>query len=334
MRGLEVKARGRDLLAQSDCRLAREVPVAGRVELTQHLHTAGRGAPARVVGSGRVKPRPQKPRDLFAVEQLGRHALGFELCTQRVDVSELLAHRATVRAHRPLQRRGRQPAPLGPRQCGSGDALARHQRHDHIAGDLHRRLGVGVQAQRFLHPRVQPPARQRQPITIRCGGYRSGAGLHLPPAVRQQLREVHRPGVDVDLHGLLGAKLRDQSRERPGGLLPLARGHQQRVARRDPEDPHQRTLAGHDQPGPVDRLDREQVPRVRQAATTTHERVAVDHHIPFPLLANARGVLCSAAGSRTGASEPSRSSSHNNRSSSSRPSPPAGSPPARSASSR
>ena len=207
MRGLEVKARGRDLLAQSDCRLPREVPVAGRVELTQHLHTACRSAPAGVVGSGRVEPRPQEQRNLFAVEQLGRHALRFELCAQRVYVSELLAHRATVRAHRPLQRRGRQPAPLGPRQCGSGDALARHQRYDHIAGDLHRRLGVGVQAQRFLHPRVQPPARQRQPITIRCGRYRAGAGLHLPPAVRQQLREVHRPGVDVDLHGLLGAEL-------------------------------------------------------------------------------------------------------------------------------
>ena len=78
MRGLEVKARGRDLLAQSDCRLAGEVAVAGRVELPQHLHIA-RGAPARVVGPGRVEPRPQQPRDLLAVEQLGRHPLRFEL---------------------------------------------------------------------------------------------------------------------------------------------------------------------------------------------------------------------------------------------------------------
>ena len=147
MRGLEVKARGRDLLPEPECRLAGEVAVAGRVELPQHLHSARRGASAGVVGPGRVEPRPQQPRDLLAVEQLGRHALRLELRAQRIDVGELLADRPTVRAHRPLQRPGRQPASPRPRQRRSRDALPGHQRHDHIAGDLYRRLRVGMQAQ-------------------------------------------------------------------------------------------------------------------------------------------------------------------------------------------
>jgi len=114
-----------------------------------------------------------------------------------------------------------------------------------------------VQAQRFLHRRVQPPAGQRQPIAVFDARHGPGARLDLSAAVREQLRQVHRPGVDVDLHGLVGAQLGQQSLKCGGGLLALAHGHQQRIARRDPEDPHKRALARDDQPGPVDRLDRQ-----------------------------------------------------------------------------
>ena len=78
VRGSEVEARLRDLRPQSACRLPREVPVGGGVELAEHLD-ARLGAAASVVGLGRVEPRPQKARDLLAVEQLRGHALGLEL---------------------------------------------------------------------------------------------------------------------------------------------------------------------------------------------------------------------------------------------------------------
>ena len=189
MRGLEVKARGRDLLAQSDCRLAGEVAVAGRVELPQHLHIARRGASARVVGPGRVEPRPQEPRDLLAVEQLGRHALRFELCAQRVDVGELLAHRPTVRAHRPLQRRRSAACFASPtpvrlwRRSGAAPAARPHSRRP-APPPGRRRAGAATPPSPRTAATAPTPADR---VRLLASGWRPGAGLHLPPAVRQQL---------------------------------------------------------------------------------------------------------------------------------------------------
>ena len=162
---------------------------AGGVELSQHLDAccAARRRPlSALVG---LNLAHSSRSDLLAVEQLGRHPLGLELRAQRVDVRELLAHRPAVRLHRPLQRRRRQPAPPRPRQRRPRDVLARQERHDHVAADLHGGLRVGVQPQRLLHRRVQPPVRQRQRIARpRSLGHRPGARLHLSPAVGEQLR--------------------------------------------------------------------------------------------------------------------------------------------------
>ena len=193
----------------------------------------------------------------------------------------MLAHRPAVRLQRPLQRRGRQPPPLRPRQRRPRDALAGQERHHHVRGDLDRRLVVGVQPQRLLHRCVQPPPRQRQRIARRLPARRrrARARLHLPPAAGQQLAQVHRPRVDVELQRLLGPELGDQPPERARGLLPLGRGHQQRVRRRHPQDPHERALAGHDQPGAVDRLHRRQLARLRQPAGPTLRDSAGDHRL-------------------------------------------------------
>ena len=96
--------------------------------------------------------------DLLAVEQLGRHPLGLELGPQRVDAAEVLAHGASMRRQRALERRGRQLAAPPVRQCRAGDVLAREERHHHVVVDLDRSLAVGVQPQRLLKRRVQPPS--------------------------------------------------------------------------------------------------------------------------------------------------------------------------------
>ena len=49
-----------------------------------------------------------------------------------------------------------------------------------------------------------------------------------------------------------------------GRLLALLAGHQQRVHRRHPEDPHERALAGDHQTGPIDGLHAQQLARLLQ----------------------------------------------------------------------
>ena len=166
--------------------------------------------------------------------------------------------------------------------------LARQERHHDVVADLDRCLSVGMQAQRLLKRRVQPPPRQRQRIASRAlaGRRRPRTGLDFAAAVVEQLLKVHRPALDQHLDPLIGVQLGDQPLKRARRLLALLAGHQQRVDRRDPEDPHERALAGDHQPGAVDRLDPEELPRFAQLAALAPNRL--DH-----------AVLHSASGSST-----------------------------------
>jgi hypothetical protein len=100
---------------------------------------------------------------------------------------------------------------------------------------LRRRLLVGVPAQRVLHRRIQPPARQRQPI--RCGtGIRrrlAGERSDLAAQALEQPSQLQRPGLHVELKPLARPQPRDQASERGRELLALALAHDQRVGRAD-----------------------------------------------------------------------------------------------------
>ena len=222
VRGAKVQAGLGDLRLQTQRRVAGGVPLGGRVELAEHLHVAG-GRAAPVVGLGRVEPRPQQMQHPVAVEQVGCHPVGLELGAQRVDVREVLAHRPAVRLQRALERSRAQPVALDPRQRRPGGGLARQVGHDHVRGHLHRGLLVGVQPQRLLERGVQPPLRQRHRVArgLLAARRRPRAGLHLVPARGQQLRQVHRSRVDVDLQRLLRLELRDEPPEAGGGLRAL-----------------------------------------------------------------------------------------------------------------
>ena len=101
--GAEVQRRPRDLLAQPERDRAGGVAFGGGVELAKDFHARRRRAPE--VGLGGIEARLQQTEDLFAGEQFGAHALGLELCAQRVDMREMLADRAAVRGHWTLKRR-------------------------------------------------------------------------------------------------------------------------------------------------------------------------------------------------------------------------------------
>ena len=252
----------RDRLPQPQAGLDRLFALDRRVELAEQL--AGRRRTGSPVRPGRVEARPQQRDDLLAVQQLGRHPLRLELGAQRVDPAEVLAHRTPMRGQRALERSRRQLPPPPVRERGPRDVLARKERHHQVVVDLHRGLAVGVQPQRLLERRVQPPARQRQRVarTALAARRRPRARLDLPPALADELVEVHRPALDDDLDPLVVVQLGDQPLERAGRLLALLAGHQQRVHRRDPEDPHERALARDHQAGAVDRLHPQQLTRL------------------------------------------------------------------------
>jgi hypothetical protein len=192
----------------------------------------------------------------------------------------MLAHRPAMRAQRPLQGRARQLAAPGVRQGGSGGVLAGQERHHQVVVDLDRGLLIGMQPERLLKRDEQPPARQRQRITrraLRRGG-RARARPHLAAALAQQLLQVHRPALDHDLDALLRVQLGDQAGERGGHLLALLPRHQQRVHRRDPQDPHERSFARDHQAAAIDRLHAQQLARLAQRLGLAVNSRAQHHH--------------------------------------------------------
>ena len=114
---------------------------------------------------------------------------------------------------------------------------------------------------------VEPPA--AGPAGGVAGRLVCGAGL--AAARGQQLVEVGRARVDVDLQRLVCAQLPEQALERAGGAGALGGRHQQRVGRLHAEDPHQRALGGHDQAGPVDRLHGEQIAGLGQRPAASED---------------------------------------------------------------
>ena len=118
--GAEVKRRPRDR-SRSPIAASRAVSRSAGTSSSPSTSTLGGADPAEV-GLGRVEARLQQPQDLLAGEQFGAHPLGLELGAQRVDVREVLAHRAAVREHRALQAAPTKPASRArltrPRQRG------------------------------------------------------------------------------------------------------------------------------------------------------------------------------------------------------------------------
>ena len=68
---------------------------------------------------------------------------------------------------------------------------------------------VGVTAQRILERRIQPPARERQAISVRPRAQRGipGKMAHLLAHPLEQRGEVDGGGLDIELKRLPGAEL-------------------------------------------------------------------------------------------------------------------------------
>src|SRR4051812_30943616 len=73
--------------------------------------------------------------------------------------------------------------------------------------------------------------------------------------------QPYRCGLDVELQRLPSRQAAGELTERVADLLALGRGHHERVLRRGAQVAHEPTLAGHDQPLTVERLDRAQITR-------------------------------------------------------------------------
>ena len=199
---------------------------------------ARRPAPARLPRSALVglKHDHSSAHDLLAVEQLGRHPLGLELRAQRVDPAEVLAHRPAVRGQRALERRRRQLPPAPVRERGARDVLARKERNHHVVVDLDRGLAVGVQPQRLLERRVQPPARQRQRVarTALPARRRPRTRLDLAPA----LADAARPGSPAGPRRRPGsARRRAAGRSAAGTCPPPSRAPRRTSAAGSPAPP-------------------------------------------------------------------------------------------------